>query len=155
MATPPSGSSQGGPSPYSNQNSNPYISFRGRGNYGRRGRGRGNRGQRGPFTYIGRSNENHSGAHTQHGDMKTGLFKDSFLEDPWKELIYGKKRKQLDIEVKSQPPQIKEQEFGGDVSDEGGEGEILLSDDEDYLNESKDGVVGLGDGLVEAAREVS
>ena len=75
--------------------------------------------------------------------MKTGLFKDSFLEDPWKDLIYGKKQ---DPVVKTQSPTDGHEA----VSDE--EGEIILSDDDD---ESRENVIGLGDGIVEAAREVS
>ena len=35
------------------------------------------------------------------------------------------------------------------------EGEIILSDDEDDFDGSKESMVGLGDGILEAAREVS
>jgi hypothetical protein len=146
MATPPSQANSN-----SSQPLNRYYPSRGRGFHNRgarsqsRGRGRGNRGypNRG-FTYSGNSsNENNASNRSSNGDMKTGLFKDSFLEDPWKELIYKKKQ---DSVVKRQGL-IDVHEA---ISDE--EGEIILSDDED---ESRENVVGLGDGIVEAAREVS
>lgn len=139
------------------QNSNRGNPSRGRGynNRGSRGRGRGNRGysNRG-FTYTGRSNENdaprgYSNRNNEHGDMKTGLFKDSFLEDPWKELIYGKKSKPSIVIQPSQVPTTKADE---DVSDD--EGEIILSDEEEESKESA-AIIGLGEGIVEAAREVS
>ena len=86
-----------------------------------------------------------------HGDMKTGLYKDSFLEDPWKRLIYSRQKRP----VESVAPAT---ETGGDNE----EGEILLPDDEEgggVLDEGSrttaESVVGLGDGLVEAAREVT
>src|SRR5271169_4094423 len=96
MATPPSQANAN-----SSQPSNRYYPSRGRGYNNRgargqgrgRGRGRGNRGNpnRG-FTYSGNSSyENNTSNRSSHGDMKTGLFKDSFLEDPWKDLIYGNK----------------------------------------------------------------
>jgi len=50
--------------------------------YRGRGRSRGNRGHR-ANTPGHRSNE----GNYEHGDMRTGLFKPSFLEDPWKGLI--------------------------------------------------------------------
>jgi len=83
--------------------------------------------------------------------MKTGLYKDSFLEDPWKGLIYSQK----------QPTPTDEVPVGDDE-----EGDILLSDDDDddeeedvevgeRLGVRTESVVGLGDGLVEAVREVA
>jgi hypothetical protein len=150
MATPSRGSS----STYSNQHSNrPYNSSRGRGQNRGRGHGRGNRGYRG-FTHTARSNENTPDrGNNQHGDMKTGLFKDSFLEDPWKDLIHGKQKGgRQSADVKSQP-QLNNEGDGVMVSDD--EGEIILSDDDDDFHESKGSMVGLGDGIVEAARKVS
>ena len=146
MATP----SKGSTSTYSNQNTyRPYNSSRGRGQ--NRGRG-GNRGYRG-FTYTGRSNENNrSGGNSQHGDMKTGLFKDSFLEDPWKEFILNKKAQSEDSNKRQAMKQ--EGDVPKDRSDE--EGEIILSEggDDDDFRDSKDddGVVELGDGILEAVR---
>jgi hypothetical protein len=146
MATPPSQANSN-----STQPSSRYYPSRGRGFHNRgsrgqgRGRGRGNRGypNRG-FTYSANSsNENNTSNRSSHGDMKTGLFKDSFLEDPWKELIREKKHGAI---VKTQGPIVGHEA----ISDE--EGEIILSDDED---ESRENVIGLGDGIVEAAREVS
>src|SRR5277367_4003095 len=131
----------------------------GGGGYSRGGSG-GAGGYRGGFTYRGRSNEisnYHRGGYSQnnnttpHGDMKTGLYKDSFIEDPWKELIYSRQK---------QPTATVEVAAGDDE-----EGEILLPDDDDEGEEEEEdkglrdegvrmeSVVGLGDGLVEAVRE--
>ena len=80
--------------------------------------------------------------------MKSGLYKDSFVEDPWKELIYSRQKQPT-------PPPTDEVPAGDDD-----EGEILLPDDDDE-EEGEDvgmrieSVVGLGDGLVEAVREVA
>ena len=87
MATP----SQGSSSTYSNQKSNrPYNSSRGRGQ---------NvvvvvviEGIVDSAYYRTTKREQSWRRNNQHGDMKTGLFKDSFLEDPWKDLIYGKQK---------------------------------------------------------------
>lgn len=151
--------------PYNNQ-------FRGGGrgrggNYNnRRSRGGGggyNRGgsYRGESTYRGRSsNENvnhhprggYSSNATPHGDMKTGLYKDSFLENPWKELIYSRQKQPTPADGDGEVVPVR----GEDE-----EGEILLPDDDDDDDgiESGEGwrgeSVGLGDGLVEAAREVT
>ena len=98
---------------------------------------------------------------TQHGDMKTGLFKESFLEDPWKDLVVGKAQstKVSGVQEENQIPAIETHEkqsrtFYGVPSEEE-EGEIVLPDDDDDVNPPPEDVIGLGDGLVETAREVS
>ena len=141
-----------------------------RGRFHRGGGGGYNRGggpsYRGGFTYRGRSsNKNfhhysrggYASNATPHGDMKTGLYKDSFLEDPWKELIYSRQKQARPAAAEGDG---EEGMMGGDDEDE--EGEILLPDDDDdddgggrvgegWTGES----VGLGDGLVEAVKGVS
>jgi hypothetical protein len=172
MASPPSLSSYGLPTTFSNrpQSTNPQslsYSARGRGqNAHGRGRGRGNggnsgRGGRGGFIYDGRSNQGHRGGYSSgHGDMRTGLFKDSFLEDPWKNLV-GRKpipfeqsaelHTSRSITEDSHVPTKDEDDGGlGDGSDV--EGEIVLPEDDDELEES---TVGLGDGIVDAARKAT
>jgi hypothetical protein len=78
--------------------------------------------------------------------MKTGLFKDSFLEDPWKHLISGKMQKPS---IGEQPATIEPPV----CSDE--EGEIILSDEEDFNELRESETAGLGEGIVEAARQIS
>jgi hypothetical protein len=176
MASPPSLSSYGLPStfshrPQSNPPSNPY-STRGRGqsSRGNRSRGRGHGGNRGSprggYTYDGRSSQGNRGGYTSgHGDMRTGLFKESFLEDPWKDLV-GRKSPQGGMQ--SWQLHTVAGQRAGDVNvlakkDEGdgeggmldGEGEIVLPDDDDDLDVPEGPVVGLGDGLVEAVRKVT
>jgi len=98
--------------------------------YRGRGRGRGNRGIR----YNGPPRQNRTGGY-DHGDMRAGLFKPSFLEDPWKDLI-SKRRGMgsfltagntsavdtMDIEEGNE-------ESGPQVNVE--EGEILLPEDDE------------------------
>jgi hypothetical protein len=101
--------------------------------------------------------------------MKTGLFRDSFLEDPWKDLVPrktvpGGKSVLLDSSSFGQSMEddgsnlkgeARESEENSHDRDGEGEGEIILPDsDEDNANETAVGPgIGLGDGLVEAARE--
>jgi hypothetical protein len=97
--------------------------------------------------------------------MKTGLFKESFLEDPWKDLV-GRKSQQASFQsaqlhtVAGQRPSNvnvlanKDEGDGeGSMSDE--EGEIVLPEDDDDLEVSEGSMVGLGDGLVEAVSRVT
>ena len=76
--------------------------------------------------------------------MIMGLFKDSFLEDPWKHLLPGKKQNPT---IAEQPTTI-ERPVGSDE-----EGEINLSDEEDFNELRENEMVGLGEGIVEAARQ--
>jgi hypothetical protein len=83
--------------------------------------------------------------------MKTGLFKDSFLEDPWAELMNHKASGGQEVGQESGGG---EAEFGGEDS----EGEIDLGEEFDGGKEaSKDGekIFGLGDGIGEAAQGLS
>jgi hypothetical protein len=76
--------------------------------------------------------------------MKTGLFRDSFLEDPWVELLNGKRS----VGGKSQGP------TGEDRLKEDSEGEIDLGEEfEEGLNSrNKNGKdINLGDRIAEAA----
>jgi hypothetical protein len=104
--------------------------------------------------------------------MKTGLFRDSFLEDPWKDLIprrTGLRATGVDVplpvpsysvgrSVERDPLRTKGEahENEGGLDDVDGEGEIMLpdSDEEDTSQIAADSGIGLGDGLVEAARRV-
>lgn len=150
--------------------SNPNFNrSRGRGYYNSRGNNRGRGGNRGNNRGRGGYSNHGSGrkssstgndnlqnqtktnyySSTAHGDMKTGLFKDSFLEDPWEELIYGKKQNPTSHTPIMETPIEKED----GISDEG---EIILSDDDDDFDESRrEIVIGLGEGIVEAARGLS
>jgi len=180
MTSPPSLSSFGLPTSFSNysnsqsfQRSNP----RGKGqppNHRRGGRGNhygGGPSHRGGFKYDGRSNTGYNRGSNggQQGDMKTGLFRDSFLEDPWKDLVPrktvpGGKSVLLDSSSFGQSMEddgsnlkgeARESEENSHDRDGEGEGEIILPDsNEDNANETAVGPgIGLGDGLVEAARE--
>ena len=136
-------------------NSNRGYSKRGRGGY-RGNRGRGGRGRgHGSFTHYprgslsGTTHVNTRADRTPHGDMKTGLFKESFLEDPWAELM------------KPKGSQVVERDSGGAEAESGGEdseGEIDLGEEFEGENQvSKDGgqTFGVGDGIIEAAQGVS
>jgi hypothetical protein len=151
-STPHNNQFRGGRGGYNNRRA------RGAGGGGYNRGGGGGYGYRGGFTYRGRSNENsnynrggyshNNNNTTPHGDMKSGLYKDSFVEDPWKELIYSRQKQPT-------PPPTEEVPAGDDE-----EGEILLPDDDDEEEGAEVGmrvesVVGLGDGLVEAVREVA
>jgi len=80
--------------------------------------------------------------------MKAGLFKASFLEDPWAELMRGKRSTE---ESKGQPKP------DGVVGGADSEGEIDLGE---AFAGGQDGVkggghcIGLGDGITEAAQGV-
>lgn len=169
MASPPSLASYGLPTSFSNHpqssnSSSQSYSSRGRNQTSRgRGRTRGNggnagRGGRGGFTYDGRSNQGNRGGYTTgHGDMKTGLFKESFLEDPWKHLVgrtplpFQQSAQSHTMRSTGGSPTKDDQEAGiSDGSD--GEGEIALPEDDDDMDES---AVGLGDGIVEAAKNAT
>ena len=120
MTTPPSLSSYGLPTSFSNYshshssqrgsyqrgNSN----YRGRGQSRGRGTGRGNHfgvgpSHRGGFKYDGRQNTgyNNNNSDGQQGDIKTGLFRDSFLEDPWRELVPRKTGLRAGVENTPRP----------------------------------------------------
>ena len=98
--------------------------------------------------------------------MKTGLFRDSFLEDPWRDLVPRKRGLQSGLETTplTNAPrtvgigqgQAKDPKDVG-MGSEDAEGEIALPDsDEEDLNEAaQDSSIGLGDGLVEAVRNIS
>ena len=185
MTTPPSLSSYGLPTSFSNYshshssqrgsyqrgNSN----YRGRGQSRGRGTGRGNHfgvgpSHRGGFKYDGRQNTgyNNNNSDGQQGDIKTGLFRDSFLEDPWRELVPRKTGLRAGVENTPRTnvpramdsgqgkPKERPYETTEKVDDEDAEGEIVLSDsDEDTDQVEGDTGIGLGDGLVEAARNIT
>ena len=112
----------------------------------------------------GYNNNNSDG---QQGDIKTGLFRDSFLEDPWRELVPRKTGLRAGVENTPRTnvprathsgqgkPKERPYETTEKVDDEDAEGEIVLSDsDEDTDQVEGDTGIGLGDGLVEAARNI-
>ena len=89
--------------------------------------------------------------------MKSGIFRDSFLEDPWRDLV-GQRRLSArggygsaDMAMDAVRHAITEgrSEKVDEVGD--GEGEIVLPSDDDG---EEAGAVGLGDGIVEAAKRV-
>jgi hypothetical protein len=83
--------------------------------------------------------------------MKTGLFKESFLEDPWAELM---NRKAGNGQVAGPESAGGEAEFGVEDS----EGEIDLGEVFDVgKGAGKEGeeIFGLGDGIGEAAQRIS
>jgi len=122
---------------------------RGRGyttNIGRGGRGR----EHGSYAYFPQGDSSASARRDRipQGDMKTGLFKDSFLEDPWAELMRVKRNTE---ESKGQP------KADGVVWGEDSEGEIDLGEAFDGGQDGdKEGghCTGLGDGIAEAAQGV-
>jgi hypothetical protein len=89
--------------------------------------------------------------------MKSGLFRDSFLEDPWRDLVgqgrssarggHGSAQMAMDA-VRNTITEGRSEKVE-EVGD--GEGEIILSSDDDG---EETGAVGLGDGIVEAAKRV-
>lgn len=101
--------------------------------------------------------------------MKTGLFRDSFLEDPWRDLVPTKTGLRPGSEntlpsnvprtVHSRQGNSRDQysEDSGKMGDGETEGEIALpdSDDEDTDEVAEGSGIGLGDGLVEAVRNIT
>jgi hypothetical protein len=82
--------------------------------------------------------------------MKTGLFKESFLEDPWAELV---NRNAGGGQVAGQESAGGEAEFGVEDS----EGEIDLGEEFDGgkgASKDVDEIFGLGDGIGEAAQRI-
>ena len=141
-----------GPVGSAQHNSSRGYSGRGRG----RGRGRGYKtkrghggGGRGHGSFVqGDSNGSATRDRIAQGDMKTGLFKDSFLEDPWAELMRGK-RSAGESKWQTADAVV----LTGEVS----EGEIDLGEDfgggQDGDKEGGDDI-GLGDGIAEAVQHV-
>jgi hypothetical protein len=125
-------------------------------NDSRRGRFNRNYARRG-FTQVGRLNRSNDTRPTndEHGDMKTGLYKDSFLEDPWKDLVQSTRRSAKPKTYEDQASAAIKNDGHQDPLADNEEGEIVLSEDEDEDDDLRLSTVGLGDGIVEAAREVS
>lgn len=147
-------------SSHRNADSSRFTSFRGGRNHNDNRRERGNRGYpRRRFAGVGRSNQDshrRGPGNDEHGDMKTGLYKDSFLEDPWKDLIKSKRQNMRSKLYEDQPDSaaiVSDQ--NQDILADDVEGEIVLPDDEDDVHDRQSGPVGLGDGIVEAASSVS
>jgi hypothetical protein len=100
--------------------------------------------------------------------MKTGIFRNSFLEDPWKGLDPGKVPPTRSADARREREGSGEAATGAvhnvvkkgtPVSNEvnlaDAEGEIVLPDDSDDDDGADTDMVGLGDGIVEAAKGVS
>jgi len=88
---------------------------------GGRGRGRGTWQNRGPRPEMD----------PDHGDMKTGLFKASFLEDPWEHLLSGKKKTEPEGSQLGDLGKHEVDDNGNEVEEEDQEGEIELPDDDE------------------------
>ena len=97
-----------------------------------RGRGQGQGGGTWPNRRPSREQD------SDHGDMKTGLFKASFLENPWEHLLSGKRKIETE-EIGVGKGEGKEYEKEDGVAEDGdAEGEIELPDDDDQELEDKE-----------------